>query len=68
VASPQARPPQPLRPGLPARNHLNQRRRGLGKGDVWLTRNARPLAEVVDDQLTLDGIGTDGCDFGWCLT
>lgn len=47
---------------------LNPRRRSLGKDEVWLTRHGRPLAEVVDDQLTLGGTGNDGCDSGWCLT
>jgi hypothetical protein len=27
--------------------HLNQRRRGLGKDDVWLTRHARPLTDTA---------------------
>lgn len=45
---------------------LNDRRRELGKDAVWLTRRARPLAEVVDDQLVLDGM--DGCESGWCMT
>lgn len=47
---------------------LNERRRQLGKDPVWLTRHARPLGEVVDDQLTLGGIGEVGCDSGWCMT
>lgn len=46
--------------------HLNDRRRDLGKDPVWLTRHARPLADVIDDQLVLDGL--DGCDSGWCWT
>lgn len=45
--------------------HLNQRRGELGKDPVWLTRHARPLAEVIDDQLVLD---FDGCESGWCMT
>lgn len=45
---------------------LNKRRAQLGKDPVWLTRHGRPLAEVVDDQLVLDGL--DGCDSGWCHT
>lgn len=45
---------------------LNERRDVLGKDHVWLTRHARPLAQTVDDQLTLDGM--DGCDSGWCMT
>ena len=46
--------------------HLNDRRRRLGRDDVWLTRHRRPLSEVVDDQLVLDGF--DGCDSGWCAS
>jgi hypothetical protein len=46
--------------------HLNDRRHELGKDPVWLTRYARPLADVIDDQLVLDGF--DGCDSGWCMT
>lgn len=45
---------------------LNERRMMLGKDHVWFTRRARPLREVVNDQLTLDGM--DGCDSGWCMT
>jgi hypothetical protein len=45
---------------------LNDRRRRLGKDHVWLTRHARPLASVVDDQLVLPGL--DACDSGWCMT
>ena len=46
--------------------HLNDRRRELGKDAVWLTRHARPLADVIDDQLVFDGL--DGCESGWCMT
>jgi hypothetical protein len=49
-------------------SHLNERRRSLGKDEVWLTRYGRPLAEVIDDQLTFDAPGADGCDSGWCMT
>lgn len=45
---------------------LNERRVTLGKDEVWLTRHAQPLADVVDDQLQLDGL--DGCDSGYCMT
>lgn len=40
------------------------------KGDgrpVYLTRRGVPLAEAIDDQLVLDGMGDD-CDSGWCFT
>ena len=47
-------------------NTLNERRVMLGKDPVWLTRHGIPLAETVDDQLTIDGM--DGCDSGWCMT
>jgi hypothetical protein len=33
---------------------------------VFLTRHGRPLAETLDDQLTLDGL--DDCESGWCMT
>jgi hypothetical protein len=47
---------------------LNNRRRELGKDPAWLTRHARPLAEVIDDQLTFDDLDQPGCDSGWCFT
>ena len=47
---------------------LNKRRAMLGKDKVWLTRHARPLDQVVDDQLVLDLDGPDGCDTGSCFT
>jgi 3'-phosphoadenosine 5'-phosphosulfate sulfotransferase (PAPS reductase)/FAD synthetase len=58
-------------PGLFARacqleTTLNQRRHHLGRDNVWLTRHARPLATVIDDQLVLPGL--DACDSGWCMT
>ena len=40
----------------------------LGKDKVWLTGHARPLDQVVDDQLVLDLDGPDGCDTGSCFT
>ena len=33
---------------------------------VFLTRAGVPLADTIDDQLTLDGM--DACDTGWCMT
>lgn len=33
---------------------------------VFLTRHGVPLAETLDDQMTLDGL--DGCDSGFCFT
>jgi len=47
---------------------LNNRRRELGRDPVWLTRQARPLAETLDDQLSFDDLDGDGCDSGWCFT
>lgn len=47
---------------------LNERRASLGKDEVWLTRFARPLAGVVDDQMTLDVDSTDSCESGYCMT
>jgi hypothetical protein len=34
---------------------------------VYLTRRGVPLADAIDDQLQLDGMGDD-CDSGWCFT
>lgn len=51
---------------------INARRAELGKDNVWLTRFARPLNEVIHDQLVfgLDDPGTDDapCDSGHCFT
>ena len=47
---------------------LNERRDTLGKDRVWFTRFARPLAETVDDQLTMFGAEGSDCDSGWCFT
>lgn len=45
---------------------LNERRRMLGRDEVYLTRHGIPLRDTLDDQLVLDGM--DGCDSGWCMT
>lgn len=47
---------------------LNERRRMLGKDEVYLTRFGRPLRDVTTgDQLSL--VDDDpGCDSGWCMT
>lgn len=45
---------------------LNERRDELGKDHVYLARHGKPLRDVVDDQLVLDGL--DSCDSGWCHT
>jgi len=51
---------------------LNERRKRLGRDNVWLTRFARPLDEVVHDQLTLGyddpGSADAPCDSGHCFT
>jgi hypothetical protein len=47
---------------------LNIRRDTLGKDHVWLTRFARPLDEVVDDQLVMEFGDLDNCESGFCLT
>jgi hypothetical protein len=54
---------------------LIARRRALGKDPVYLTRFARPLAEVIADETHVplfevnDGsMDTDECDSGWCMT
>lgn len=47
---------------------LNERRESLGKDNVWLTRYAKPIDQVVQDQLIIDGIGAEGeCDSGHCF-
>lgn len=48
------------------KQHLTERRLSLGKDAVFFTRFGRPLPDVIDDQLTFDGM--DGCDSGWCMT
>lgn len=51
---------------------LNERRDRLERDHVWLTRFARPLDEVVHDQLTLGdddpGSADAPCDSGHCFT
>jgi len=47
---------------------LGDRRESLGKDRCHMTRHARPLDQVVDDQLVLDIAGPDGCDSGSCFT
>lgn len=48
--------------------HLQQQRQELGKDDVWLTRHARPLAQVIEDPPTPGHPEDPDCDSGWCLT
>lgn len=48
-------------------NTLNRRRSVLGRDPVWFHRSLRPLADSIDDQMTLDGLD-DGCGSGWCFT
>lgn len=45
---------------------LNERRVTIGKDPVFLTRHAKPLRLLADDQLQLAGM--DGCDSGHCMT
>jgi hypothetical protein len=47
---------------------MNERRRELGKDEVYLHRSARPLDDVVgdDQQLVLDV--DDTCESGFCMT
>ena len=50
---------------------LNERRAGLGKDAVYLTRFGRPLAEAIPDGVDLLPMfdEADGaCDSGWCMT
>jgi len=47
---------------------INNKRDAGGKDKVWLTRYAKPLDLVVDDQLTFDFGGPEDCDSGYCFT
>lgn len=48
---------------------LNERRRALGKDEVFLTRYGVPLREAIDtDQELLPLIDDGSCDSGWCFT
>jgi hypothetical protein len=47
---------------------INNKRNAGGKDKVWLTRYAKPLDLVVDDQLTFDFGGPEDCDSGYCFT
>lgn len=49
---------------------INKRRRRLGKDDVWLTRFARPLDQVVDtsQEQFMFGEALDNCETGYCMT
>jgi len=49
---------------------LGDRREELGKDRSHMTRFNKPLDQVIDDQLTLDGFddGPDSCDSGSCFT
>lgn len=47
---------------------LNARRGRLGKDQVWMTRHAKPLDEVIaGDQMTMDDY-LDTCESGYCFT
>jgi hypothetical protein len=61
------------RPGLfdqacQLEGELNERRRMLGRDEVYLTRFGRPLADVTMDgtQVLFEGAGE--CDSGYCFT
>lgn len=49
---------------------LNERRDGLGKDHVYLTRFARPLRQAIPDGVDLLPLADDdaSCDGGWCMT
>lgn len=50
---------------------LNDRRRMLGKDEVFLTRFAVPLRDAIDTDQPLLPLADDGsgsCDSGWCFT
>lgn len=47
---------------------LNERRRRLGKDEVYLTRFGVPLREAIDtDQPLLPLLDDGSCDSGWCF-
>lgn len=41
---------------------------GGGVRSTSLTRHARPLAQVIEDQPARGQPEDPGCDSGWCLT
>jgi hypothetical protein len=48
-----------------------ERRAGLGKDPIYLTRFAKPLAQAIPDGVDLLPVfdeADDGCDSGWCFT
>jgi hypothetical protein len=48
---------------------INQRRKKLGKDNVWLTRFGRPLDSVVDiSQIESQWEDLDICESGYCMT
>jgi hypothetical protein len=50
---------------------LNDRRDGLGRDHVYLTRFGKPLAEAIPLTVSDDdiyGLDDDQCDNGWCMT
>lgn len=48
---------------------LNERRRTLGRDEVYLTRFGKPLRDVTTgDQLVITDDGSGSCDSGWCMT
>jgi hypothetical protein len=47
---------------------INKKRDAVGKDHVWLTRYAKPLDTVVEDQLSFDLDGPEDCDSGYCFT
>lgn len=61
--------PELFQKAVELEERMNERRRRLGKDEMWMTYHARPLAEVVGDadlQMEFDMPG--GCASGYCLT
>lgn len=49
--------------------HINEKRHALGRDDVYLHRDLRPLVDAVPDQMLLPFIENTGseCDAGYCF-
>lgn len=46
---------------------LQQRRQAAGRTPIYLSGRGKPLADAIEDQLTLFS-GSDSCDSGFCMT
>lgn len=62
--------PELFKKSVQLERFINERRRRLGKDDVWLTRFARPLDTVIDTSQESFKFGEplDLCETGYCMT